>query len=349
MKWVTFLQGFNASKEIEGRIIEKLKRELGQGIINLLEKDNVTEVMANADGTVWAVSFGGNSSGDLTDIRLTVEDRIAFLGTVATMVNKSLHEETPTVEGILPWDGSRVTGVIPPQSIKGPVFNIRKKANKVYTLDEYIAAKRMTLDDKEIICDAILEKKNIIIAGPTGSGKTTFANAVLHALYELSPTDRIISMEDTPELQVSHPNQLQMVATGKNTLQNLIKTAMRQSPDRIIIGEVRDGVALDLLKSWNTGHPGGVTTLHANSCLDSLMRLEMLIAERTESPMQRLIAQSVGLIFYIQRVAITGPTLTEIAEVVRFDRNNEEYEVRYLKENQAMRSFEARNQSACVA
>jgi len=321
-----------ASAEQERRVTDKLKRELGERILALLDRIDVTEVAVNGDGVVWVTAFGGDPAGDPTDIVMPFEDRVAFLGTIASMSNKTLHKSEPKIEGQLPWDGSRVTGVIPPQAVEGPLFNIRKKPVKIYSLDEYIDAGRMTTEDKKIICDSIKNRLNIIIAGPTGSGKTTFANAVLRELHVMSPTERIITMEDTPELQISHRNRVRMVTPDAQiTLKDLIKTAMRQSPSRIIIGEVRDGVALDLLKSWNTGHPGGVTTLHANSSLDSLLRLEMLIAERTDTPMQRLIAQSVSLILYVEWVAETGPTLTEILEVVNFDRQKEEYEVRWIK------------------
>lgn len=321
-----------ASLEQERRVTDKLRRELGTPVLELLGKDDVTEVAVNGDGAVWVTSFGGDHAGDPTDIILPFENRMAFLGTIASMSDKTLHKSEPRIEGQLPWDGARVTGVIPPQAVEGPLFNIRKKPLKIYSLDEYIEAGRMTIKDKEFICEAIQNKSNILIAGPTGSGKTTFTNAVLKELYTMSPTERIVTMEDTPELQISHRNRVRMITPNAQiTLKELIKIAMRQSPSRIIIGEVRDGVALDLLKSWNTGHPGGVTTLHANSSLDSLLRLEMLIAERMETPMQRLIAQSVSLVLYIERLAKTGPTLTEILEVLNFDNIKGEYVVKWVK------------------
>jgi type IV secretion system protein VirB11 len=147
-------------------------------------------------------------------------------------------------------------------------------------------------------------------------------------------------MEDTEELQIIQKNKVRMFTDDNNPMQKLLFSAMRQSPDRIIIGEVRSGVAFDLLKSWNTGHPGGVTTLHANSCLEALTRLEMLILEAIPNPMQRLIGQSVGLVLFIERTA-KGPTLTEIMEVIDYDPIKGEYNVRWLKKNNRIVEFAA--------
>lgn len=189
----------------------------------------------------------------------------------------------------------------------------------------------MTAGEKELICRAVREKQNMLIAGPTGSGKTTFTNAILHALYEIEPHARLFTMENVPELQIMHKDCVRLQTTDTVDLQALVRNAMRGSPNRIIIGEVRDGAAHDLLKSWNTSHPGGITTLHANSCIDALDRLEDLIGEVSVTPQQRLIGNAIGTIFYIQRVPGIGPALTEVMEVNGYDKLAREYVVKWIK------------------
>jgi type IV secretion system protein VirB11 len=309
-----------------------MRRELGDEILGFLDDDEVTEVMLNDDGHVWISKFREPSAIETTLI-MPVEQSIAFLGTVAAYYGKTIHQADTVIAEVLPLDGSRVNGIIPPTT-KQPTFNIRKKAIRIYTLDDYIEAERMTEVDKAIICDAIRDKTNILIAGATGSGKTTFTNAVLHELNIIAPTQRIVSMEDTEELQIPQRNKVRMFKDDHTTMEKLLWSAMRQSPDRIIIGEIRDRAALELLKSWNTGHPGGITTVHANNCLDTLSRIEMLVLEAIPNPMERLIGQSVGLILFIERTE-KGPTLTEIMEVVNYDRDRRDYNVHWLKkENQ---------------
>jgi type IV secretion system protein VirB11 len=323
------------SEEVKSRLIEKMKRELGDGIIGFLEDDDVIEVMLNDDGRIWVVRFSEPDAIE-TDIAMPAERSLAFIGTVASYYNKTVHESDTIVDGVLPIDGSRINGVIPPTT-KEPSFNIRKKAKRIYTLDDYIAQGRMTETDRKIICGAVRGRENILLAGATGSGKTTLTNAVLHEINRVHPAHRIISMEDTEELQIPQKNKVRMFTDDNTSMQKLLFTAMRKSPDRIIIGEVRNGVALDLLKSWNTGHPGGVTTIHANSCLEALSRLEMLILEAIPNPMRRLIGQSVGLILFIEKTG-TGPALTEIAEVTGYDAKKEEYELEWLKKDSKLTS-----------
>jgi type IV secretion system protein VirB11 len=318
------------SAEVKLRLIEKMERELGDKIIELLNDDDVIEVMLNDDGHIWIVKFSEPHAID-TDIVMPVERSLAFIGTVASYYNKTIHSSDTIVDGILPIDGSRFNGVIPPTT-REPSFNIRKKAKKIYTLDDYINHGRMTETDKNIICEAVRNRENIILAGATGSGKTTFTNAILHEINRIHPMHRIITMEDQEELQIPQKNKVRLFTDDNTSMQKLLFATMRKSPDRIIIGEVRNGAALDLLKSWNTGHPGGVTTVHANSCLEALTRLEMLILEAIPHPMPRLIGQSVGLILFIAKT-IAGPTLTEIAEVIGYNAEKEEYELEWLKKD----------------
>jgi type IV secretion system protein VirB11 len=318
-----------SSNEVADRLKEKMGRELGRDVMSLLQEDNVVEVMLNPDGHIWVDRFGAHGGMEDTGIRMPVEQSLAFLGTVASYYGKTIHHSDTIIAEVFPLDGSRINGVIPPTTAM-PSFNIRKRAKKIFTLDEYIEQGRMTSFDKKVISDGIRDRVNILIAGATGSGKTTFTNAVLHELNTIHPQHRIISMEDTEELQVPQNNKVRMFTDECTPMQKLLFSAMRQRPDRIIIGEVRDGAALDLLKSWNTGHPGGITTLHANSCIEALSRLEMLIMEAVNSPMQRLIGQAVGMVAFIEKTA-AGPSLSQIMEVVGYDQRLEEYDVRWIK------------------
>ncbi|MDR3076669.1 MAG: P-type conjugative transfer ATPase TrbB [Synergistaceae bacterium] len=319
--------------EVRRRLIEKMKRELGDDILAMLNDGDVTEVMLNDDGHVWTYGRGGAVD---TGVTMSAARSLSFLGTVASFYGKTIHAENTILAEVLPVDGSRINGVIPPTA-EMPSFNIRKRATRIFTLDEYVSANRMTQNDLAIIRDAIHARKNFLVVGATGSGKTTLTNAILHEINALCPDHRIISMEDTAELQIPQKNKVRMYTDDHTSMQKLLFSAMRQKPDRIVIGEIRNSAALDLLKSWNTGHPGGVTTLHANSCLEALSRLEMLILEAVPNPMQRLIGQAVGLVIYIEPLA-TGPTVTEVMEVIDYDHAREEYVVEWIKRERSLGS-----------
>jgi type IV secretion system protein VirB11 len=318
------------TEEVRRRLIEKMRRELGENVLAFLEDNSITEIMLNDDGKVWVFRRG---EAEDTGVTMPAARSLSFLGTVASFYGKTIHNENTIIAEVLPIDGSRINGVIPP-TVEMPSFNIRKKATRIFTLEEYVKQGRMRQEDCDVIRDGIAARKNFLVVGATGSGKTTLTNAILQEINAINPSHRIISMEDTAELQISQRNKVRMYTDDNTSMQKLLFSAMRQKPDRIIIGEIRNSAALDLLKSWNTGHPGGVTTLHANSCMEALSRLEMLILEAVPNPMQRLIGQSVGLVIYIEPLE-TGPTLTEIMEVIDYDSKKEEYEVRWIKDERS--------------
>jgi type IV secretion system protein VirB11 len=316
------------SEEVHSRLIEKMRRELGSDILAFLGDDDVTEIMLNDDGVVWVSKIGVSGAVD-TGFKMTEARSVSFLGTVASFYDKTVNHSNTIISEVLPIDGSRLNGVVPP-TVEAPSFNIRKKAKRIFTLDEYIAQGRMTANDKKVIHDGIVKRKNFLVAGATGSGKTTFTNAILSEIGGINPSHRVVSMEDTAELQIPQKNKVRMYTDENVSMQRLLFSAMRQSPDRIIIGEIRNGAALDLLKSWNTGHPGGVTTLHANGCMEALSRLEMLILEAIPNPMRPLIGQALGIVLFIEKLD-KGPTLTEIMEVRGYDVKNDEYVVEWIK------------------
>jgi type IV secretion system protein VirB11 len=265
---------------------------------------------------------------------LSADKLIAALGTIAAMLGTELNESTPILEGRLPLDGSRVEGAIPPISPDGPSLSIRKHASAVYSLEQYVTEGRIRQEHADFLRKCISKEKNILIAGGTSSGKTTFTNALLRELLEIAPKDRLIIMEDTQELQRATNNKQNFVTTDTVSMRKLLKMAMRFRPDRIIIGEVRGGEALDLLKSWNTGHPGGIATVHANSAASSLIRLEQLIMEVSQNPMSSLIAEAIDVVVHMEKRGKYGRQVAEIIEVKGYkDGVGYEYDSIYKKES----------------
>ncbi|MFY9876847.1 MAG: P-type conjugative transfer ATPase TrbB, partial [Rhodomicrobium sp.] len=241
------------------RIKQKLERELGDPVIGALRDASVIEIMLNPDGGLWVERFGRPMArlGEMLPHQAE-----AAMATLAATHRTTITRQSPILECELP-DGSRFEGLIPPV-VAGPSFCIRKRASRIFTLDDYVASGAMTLRQRELIRKAALDHQNILIVGGTGSGKTTLVNAVIHLIAEELPHERLLILEDTAEIQCAAPNRVFKRTTDAIDLRRLLRSTMRYRPDRIIVGEVRGGECLDLLKAWNTGHPGGVATVHAN-------------------------------------------------------------------------------------
>ena len=296
-------------QRVQDRVLDMLTAALGP-VGAWLHDDAVIEIMSNPDGTVWVERLGEppRRSGERLEAG-TVEH---ILRLVASSIGGACHAGAPSLSAVLPGDGSRFQGFVPPV-VTQPAFVIRKRALRVFTLEDYVEDGTMTAAQALALEDAVTTRQNIVIAGGTGSGKTTLANAVLALMAETG--DRIVTIEDTPELQCTAPNHLALYTReGVATMQQLVKETMRCRPDRIIVGEVRDGAALDLLKSWNTGHPGGLCTLHANGARQSLTRLEQLVHEAAVTVPRALIAEAVHLIVYLARTP-RGRTVHSLAAV----------------------------------
>jgi type IV secretion system protein TrbB len=308
------------------RLDEKLRRELGEVVLGALVDPDVIEVMLNPDGRLWLETHTkGLTPTELRIDRLHAE---TLLGTVASILGTVVTPERPLIEGELP-DGSRFQGVLPPIS-PAASFVIRKRAQRVYSLGDYVASAIMESWQVDALRGAIVERRNIVIAGGTGTGKTTLANAILSEMVLLGdPSERFIILEDTLELQCSAANTVQLHTGEAVDLTRLVRTTMRLRPDRIIIGEVRGGEALALLKAWNTGHPGGLTTVHANSALAALRRLEALIQEAGVTPRPELVTEAVGLLVFMVRAPGTGRKVTELASVAGYDQDKG-YEISQL-------------------
>jgi type IV secretion system protein VirB11 len=269
-----------------------LRTALGPAVARFLEDPAIVEVMLNPDGRLWVdrLSDGLSDTGE----RLSAADGERIVRLVAHHVGAEVHDRRPRVSAELPETGERFEGLLPPV-VTAPVFAIRKPAVAVFTLDDYVAAGIMTADQAAILRQAVASRANILVAGGTSTGKTTLTNALLAEVAKT--TDRVIVIEDTRELQCRAQNIVAMrTKDGVATLSDLVRSSLRLRPDRIPIGEVRGSEALDLLKAWGTGHPGGIGTIHAGTALGALRRLEQLIQEAVVTVPRALIAETIDLV-----------------------------------------------------
>ena len=234
-------------------------------------------------------------SGGLEDTGwLSPADGERIVRLVAHHVGVEVHAGSPRVSAELPESGERFEGLLPPV-VTAPCFAIRKPAVAVFTLDDYVEAGIMSAGQAELLREAVAERKNILVAGGTSTGKTTLVNALLAEVAKTG--DRVVLIEDTRELQCAAPNLVALrTKDGVASLSDLVRSSLRLRPDRIPIGEVRGAEALDLLKAWGTGHPGGVGTMHAGSAIGALRRLEQLIQEAVVTVPRALIAETIDLI-----------------------------------------------------
>lgn len=293
------------------RIAESMRRQLGS-LCELFNESDVVELMLNADGTVWVDRLGQPMQPAGAMLPSTAE---SFIATVASTLRSTVTRENPILECELPLDGSRFEGLIPPV-VSAPVFTIRRKASAVFSLPEYEKQGIMTGRQRRAIETAVALRHNILVVGGTGTGKTTLANGIIDRIVRASPGHRLVIIEDIAEIQCSAKNAVVMRATDTVDMQRLLKATMRLRPDRIIVGEVRGGEALSLLKAWNTGHPGRVCTVHANHARAGLQRIEQLIAEVSQTPMRALIAEAVNLIVSIVKTdSAPGRRIEEVVTV----------------------------------
>ena len=269
-----------------------LRTALGPAIASYLDDAQIVEIMLNPDGRLWIDQLSAGLSE--TDHRLSAADGERIVRLVAHHVGTEVHSGAPRVSAELPDTGERFEGLLPPV-VAAPTFAIRKPAVAVFTLGDYVAADIMSSDQATHLATAVAERRNILVAGGTSTGKTTLTNALL---AEVAKTDdRVVLIEDTRELQCAAPN-LVALRTKDNvaSLSDLVRSSLRLRPDRIPIGEVRGAEALDLLKAWGTGHPGGIGTIHAGTALGALRRMEQLIQEAVVTVPRALIAETIDLV-----------------------------------------------------
>ena len=257
----------------QDRACRKLERDLGNFLLLALQDPETGEIMVNADGRIWQEKLGQKIQhiGHLQSAQAE-----AVIKTVAGFHGKEINRFNPIIEGEFPLDNSPFAGQLPPV-VASPTFAIRKKAIKIFTLEQYVDTGVLTRRHAEVIKNAVRDHRNILVIGGTGSGKTTLINAIIHEMVQSDPDERIFILEDTGEIQCQASNFVQYHTTLDVNMTQLLKTTLRMRPDRILVGEVRGPEALDLLDAWNTGHEGGAATLHANDALSGLTRLESLI------------------------------------------------------------------------
>jgi Flp pilus assembly CpaF family ATPase len=327
------------------RLEVKLRRELGDPVLRLLDDSLTEDILLNPNGSLWVKRMG---RGFLRIGEMPAAQAASALGTIAAWRGTVLNHEHPILETELPIDGSRFEGIVSPV-VRRPVFAIRLRPRKIFSLGDYEADGILTdgtdplnqlrrhddfldgvrgLKHGDVIRAAVRARKNILIVGSTGSGKTTLVNAILDSLARLTPNDRVISIEDTTELQCPVENYLDLRAVGGVTMLDCLRACMRLKPTRIVVGEVRGAEAHTLLKAWNTGHPGGAATVHANDALSGLIRLESLVAEATNAPQQSLIAEAVDLVVFVDEESVikAGRKVREVLLVTGYSNGNYQVE-----------------------
>ena len=305
------------STTAEERRRAMLKTAMGPAIAEALSDTAVIEVMVNPDGRLWIDRLGEGRSDAGLRVHPSETERIIRL--VASHVRAEVHADNPIVSAELP-SGERFEGVLPPVAL-APCFAIRKPAAKIFTLADYVRAQIMVPIQADALRQAVRERKNILVAGGTSSGKTTLANALLAEIANCD--ERVILIEDTRELQCAAADCVALrTRRGVVSLADLVRSTLRLRPDRIIVGEVRGAEALDMLKAWNTGHPGGIATVHANSAHAALYRIEQLVQESVTVIPRRLIAEAIDLVVFIAGRG-SSRHIETIAEVTGLDANGD--------------------------
>ena len=300
------------------RLRSKLSRDFGEQVMAALQEPSVIEILLNADGTLWLEKLGEA----MTEVgHLDATSAAAAIQTAATLAGQPGSSLSPIVQCVLPFRGERFEGLLPPV-VARPVFSIRKPALQVFTLEDLTRQGVLSAAQTRCLVQAIFQRRNIVVSGGVSTGKTTFCNALVAEVAQTTPEHRLILIEDTPELQCAAPNHVALCSGEVADMGALLRATLRLRPDRILVGEVRGGEALTLLKAWNTGHPGGLTTVHANSPKAALSRLEQLASEAASGPHRDLIVEAVDLVVQLQR-SQCGRRVSDIHIVQQGELKNE--------------------------
>lgn len=322
---------------------------LAAPLLPSLKQETTLDVVVNADESVWVNRLGtGFERAD----DFCMHDSTLLLQGIATMRRISFDHYHPILETIFPLTGDRIEGLISPV-VDGAVLAIRTRQKQIFALSEMtdagilsnkadpLNAKRHHDDFLQrahgrdhvgIIRLAAQYRRNILLVGPTGSGKTTFANSIIAEWADVTPSDRVIIIEDTPELQCSLPNHVQLLATAHVSQTDLLVASLRLIPKRIVVGEVREPEpARVLLGAWNTGHSGGLATIHANDALSGLRKLETLIGGHEASVRER-IASAIDVVIFIdgEESVPAGRKVREVLVVRGYNRATQDYEIEYV-------------------
>lgn len=304
---------------------ELMDEVLGLGPIEpLLREESITEVMVNGPKRVY-VERGGKIY--LTDVVFRDDDHVMhIIDKIVSPLGRRVDESSPYVDARLP-DGSRVNAIIPPLALGGPTITIRKFATNPYTVNDLMRFGTLTPNMTKFLEAAVKGRLNIIISGGTGSGKTTLLNVLAGYIPD---SDRIITVEDAAELRLGQDHVVSLESRTVNiegkgavTIRDLVRNCLRMRPDRIVVGEVRGGEALDMLQAMNTGHDGSLTTGHANSPRDMLARLEtMVMMAGMELPLKAIrqqVASAIDLIVHGSRLRDGSRVITHVTEVIAME------------------------------
>ena len=302
------------AEEAQGRRRQMLRTAFGPTIAAALADPTVIEVMVNPDGKLWIerAAIGRRFTGE----RLGAAEAERIIRLVAAHVRREVTDKFPIVSAELPETGERFEGVMPPVA-PAPCFAVRKPADVLYRLGDYVSARIMSDAQAKALALAVAERKNILVVGGTSSGKTTLVNALLAEVAGLD--ERVVMLEDTRELRCAAADCVALrTKPGVASLADLVRSTLRLRPDRIVVGEVRGPEALDMLKAWNTGHPGGITTVHANSAHAGLYRLEQLVQEAVVTVPRNLIVEAIDIVVFL---AGRGPSrrVETLLEVMSLD------------------------------
>jgi len=308
------------------RLVQEVVDEvLGLGPIQgLLRNNEITEIMVNRFDSIYIEQEGKIFQSRLRfsseeHLRRTIERIVAHVG-------RRIDESSPLVDARLP-DGSRVNAVVPPIALDGAILTIRKFSAEPFTIDDLISLGTLPEEAATFLKTCVEAKLNILISGGTGSGKTTTLNVLSSFIPD---NERVITVEDAAELQLAQPHVVRMESRPVNiegkgliTIRDLVRNSLRMRPDRIVVGEVRDGAALDMLQAMNTGHEGSLTTIHANSSKDALVRIENLVLMAgVEFPIRVIreqISEAIDIIIHQARLRDGSRRVTEISEVTGID------------------------------
>ena len=320
-----------SATDVEEELLERRRESLffafGPTVMSALADPTVIEVVLNDDGKLWVHSLGGKKHVSYMD----ANDAFAILNQVSSELNGELSRQNPIVEGeLLLLNGERFTGVAPPV-VANPIFAIRKPASKIFKLDDYVRSGVLTFRQAELLRQAISERLNILVVGGTGSGKTTFCNALLDAIADLTPDRRMLIIQDTLELQCALEDRAFLRSSQWTSAAQLAKVVNRLSPDSITVGEVRDGPpTLVMLKLWNTGHPGGLATVHADSAYEGLTRVDQLIQEVSNFPQRVLIGKAVNVAVFLEKRG-SQRAVKEIIRVRGYDESSNRFQVENIQ------------------
>lgn len=279
-------------------------------IIPYLKDKTVTDIAIGVEGRLIVEALGKDK--EFTDIYFDNETITRIIYSTASVLGVDIDPNNPIVEGVLPKWKCRVEGILPVRAASNPMYFIRRPSETIFSLESYVEGNRMSQDKYDLLVEHIKKRSNIVIGGETGSGKTTLLNAVIAKMAEFTPSDRFYIVEDAGEIQCNAPDRVNIWASGKDCLK-AVATALRCNVSRIIFGELRYGdVTCELLKAWNSGHTGGITTVHANSALTMLSRIRDLLREVIPGELPN-VAESIQLLVHMIPTR-DGPVVNEVVE-----------------------------------